>query len=188
LEDVESDLAKLRLVLEKNSQSAQDFKNIFEKVVELRTLSLENIKLNRDIEGELGHLSGWFKDAVEKINDLNERVDDIQKNSFEDIRLHLVQSEKSKNTANEFNQKLENAMKYLIKSSKDADIKVMDLSKKVELLIQAQSESFNPGQFIDIFYENVSQTKMLANRVEIIEDKINSIQTAVEKMISYIEQ
>ena len=79
-------------------------------------------------------------------------------------------------------------MKYLIKSAKDRDIKIIDLSKKVELLIQAQSESFNPGQFIDIFYENVSQTKMLSNRVEIIEDKINSIQNAVEKLISYVEQ
>ncbi len=188
LEDVESDLAKLRLSVEKNAQSAQDYKTLFEKVIELRTVGLESVKLNRDIETELGHLSGWFKDAVEKINDLNERVDDIQKNSFEDIRLHLVQSEKSKNAANEFNQKVENAMKYLIKSAKDRDIKIIDLSKKVELLIQAQSESFNPGQFIDIFYENVSQTKMLSNRVEIIEDKINSIQNAVEKLISYVEQ
>ena len=188
LEDVESDLAKLRLSVEKNGQSAQDYKSLFEKVIELRTVGLESVKLNRDIETELGHLSGWFKDAVEKINSLNERVDDIQKNSFEDIRLHLVQSEKSKNAANEFNQKVENAMKYLIKSAKDRDIKIIDLSKKVELLIQAQRESFNPGQFIDIFYENVSQTKMLSNRVEIMEDKINSIQNAVEKLISYVEQ
>ena len=55
-------------------------------------------------------------------------------------------------------------------------------------MAQAQAESFNPNQFIDIFYENMTQTKMLSNRVEIIEDKINNIQNCIEKLISYVEQ
>ena len=58
--------------------------------------------------------------------------------------------------------------------------KIADLSKKVELLVQNQNDGFNPAQFIDIFYENMTQTKMLSNRVEIIEDKINSITGVVE--------
>ncbi len=68
------------------------------------------------------------------------------------------------------------------------DEKIQELSRKLDLLTQAQAESFNPNQFIDIFYDNMTQTKMLSNRVEIIEDKINSIQGAVEKLISYVEQ
>lgn len=188
LEDVESDLAKIRVSIEKNAQNNDDFKSLFEKVIELRTVGLEGVKINRDVEAEIGHLSGWFRDTVEKINDLSERVEDIQKNSFEDIRLHLIQSEKSKNATQEFNLKVENALKYLIKTGKEKDLKINDLSRKVELLTQAQSERFNPAQFIDIFYENVSQTKMLSNRVEIIEDKINSIQNAVDKLLGYVEQ
>ena len=85
------------------------------------------------------------------------------------------------------NLKVENALKYLIKTGKEKDLKINDLSRKVELLTQARSERFNPAQFIDIFYENVSQTKMLSNRVEIIEDKINSIQNAVDKLLGYVE-
>ena len=56
--------------------------------------------------------------------------------------------------------------------------RLLDKSRKSEIL---------PLLF-DIFYENMTQTKMLSNRVEIIEDKINSIQNAVEKLIGYVEQ
>ncbi|MBQ8848136.1 MAG: hypothetical protein IJ003_04250 [Candidatus Gastranaerophilales bacterium] len=188
LEDVESDLAKIRLVIEKSVANSDEFKSLFEKVIELRTVGLENVKINRDVESELGHLSGWFKDAVIKIDDLAERVDDMQKIGFEDIKTRLIQSEKSKNTLNEFNAKIENSLKLLIKNSQAQDNKIVELNKKIELLAQAQSENFNPTQFIDIFYENMTQTKMLSNRVEIIEDKINSIQNSLEKLISYVEQ
>ena len=34
LEDVESDLAKMRLVIEKNASTNEEFKNLFEKVIE----------------------------------------------------------------------------------------------------------------------------------------------------------
>ena len=76
----------------------------------------------------------------------------------------------------------------MIKNSQAQDNKIVELNKKIELLTQAQSENFNPTQFIDIFYENMTQTKMLSNRVEIIEDKINSIQNSLEKLINYVEQ
>ena len=188
LEDVESDLAKIRLVIEKSVANSDEFKSLFEKVIELRTVGLENVKINRDVESELGHLSGWFKDAVIKIDDLAERVDDMQKIGFEDIKTRLIQSEKSKNTLNEFNAKIENSLKLLIKNSQAQDNKIVELNKKIELLAQAQSVNFTPTQFIDIFYENMTQTKMLSNRVEIIEDKINSIQNSLEKLISYVEQ
>ena len=107
---------------------------------------------------------------------------------FEDIKTRLLQSEKSKQNVLEFSAKIENALKHIIKNSQAQDAKIADLTKKVELLVQTQNENFNPAQFIDIFYENMTQTKMLSNRVEIIEDKINSIQNAVEKLISYVEQ
>ena len=88
----------------------------------------------------------------------------------------------------EFNAKIEKALRHIIKSAQIQDNKVDELSKKLELLTQAQNENFNPAQFIDIFYENMTQTKMLSNRVEIMEDKINSIQNAIEKLVSYVEQ
>ncbi len=187
LEDVESDLAKIRLNIEKHASNNEDFKNLFEKVIELRTVGLENVKINRDVESELSHLSGWFKDAVNKIDDLAEKVGDIQSVGFEDIRTRLIQSEKSKINTAEFNNKIENALKIMIRNAKVQDEKIAQLASKVDLLVQNQNEGFNPNQFIDIFYENMTQTKMLSNRVEIIEDKINSIQNAVEKLISYVE-
>ena len=188
LEDVESDLAKIKLSIEKNSASADDYKTLFEKVIELRTVGLENVKINRDTETEVGNLSGWLKDAVIKIDDLADRFEDLKNIGFEDIKTRLLQSEKSRASVMEFNGKLENALKHIIKSSQIQESKITELTKKVELLTQAQSENFNPAQFIDIFYENMTQTKMLSNRVEIIEDKINSIQNAVEKLIGYVEQ
>lgn len=188
LEDVESDLAKVKLTVEKSAANNEDFKTLFEKVVELRTVGLENVKINRDIEQELGHLSGWFKDTVNKIDELNDRIDNLQNIGFEDIKTRLYQSERSKANSAEFNSKLENTLKLLAKSSKTQDIKIEELNRKLEVMSQLQSEGFNPSQFIDIFYENMTQTKMLSNRVEIIEDKINSIQNSVEKLISYVEQ
>ncbi len=187
LEDIESDLAKIKLSVDKSISGNDDFRNLIEKTIELRTVALENVKINRDVEAELGHLAGWFKDAVNKIDDLTDKVEDIQNIGFEDIKERLIQSEKSR-THSEFNTKVENALKHLIKHSQNQDAKITELTKKIELMTQAQAESFNPSQFIDIFYENMTQTKMLSNRVEIIEDKINSIQSCVEKLISYVEQ
>ncbi len=188
LEDIESDLAKIKLSIEKNAANNEEVRNIFEKVVELRTVGLENVKINRDIETEIGNLSGWFKDIAVKVDDVAERIDALEQEGFEDIKTRLVQSEKSKRDVMEFNGKIENALKMLIKNAQNKDIKIAELNKKIELLSQTQNENFNPSQFIDIFYENMTQTKMLSNRVEIIENKMSSIQTVLEKLISYIEQ
>ena len=188
LEDVESDIANLRVALEKNTTNTDDIKNVFEKVIELRTVGLEGIKTTRDVEAQIGYLQGWLKDTVSKIDEIQDRLDNLQNNGFEDIKSRLVQSEKSKLNSIEFATNVENTLKILIKNSKMQDEKVQELSRKLDLLTQAQAESFNPNQFIDIFYDNMTQTKMLSNRVEIIEDKINSIQGAVEKLISYVEQ
>ncbi len=188
LEDVESDLAKVRVAIEKTLHYSDDLKLLYEKVIELRTVGLENVKINRDVETELGNISGWLRDTNSKIDDLAQNIEDVQKNSLQDIRSQLIQSERSKQGAGEFYNKIENVLKHIVKSGQNADLKIADLQKKLELMIQNQTETFNPSQFIDIFYENMTQTKILSNRVEIIEDKINSIQNAVEKLISYVEQ
>ncbi len=187
LEDVESDLAKIRLIIEKSTGSTDNFKNLFEKLVELRTVGLENVKINRDVETELGQISSWFKDTVDKLDDMQERLYDIQNTGFEDIKTRLIQSEKSKNATNEFSAKVESALKHLIKNTQMQENKITELTKKLEAMQEVQNDSFNPAQFIDIFYENMTQTKMLTNRVEIMEDKINSIQNAVNKLLSYVE-
>lgn len=188
LEDVESDLAKIRVAIEKGNHNTDDIKLLYEKVIELRTVGLENVKINRDTETELGNISGWLRDTNNKIDDLSQNVEDVQKNALQEIRSQLIQSEKSKKSAGEFYTRIENALKHIIKTNQSADSKIAELEKKVELIMQAQNDAFNPSQFIDIFYENMTQTKMLSNRVEIIEDKINSIQNALEKLISYVEQ
>ena len=188
LQDVESDIANLRLALDKGSLNNEEVKNVFEKVIELKTIGLENIKSSRDTETQLGYLQGWFKDTVAKIDEMQESLDNIQNNGFEDIKTRLIQSEKSKLNSIEFASRVENTLKLLIKNYRAQDEKINEFGKKLDLLTQAQAEGFNPSQFIDIFYDNMTQTKMLSNRVEIIEDKINSIQTAVEKLISYVEQ
>ena len=188
LEDVESDLAKIRVAIEKGNHNTDDIKLLYEKVIELRTVGLENVKINRDTETELGNISGWLRDTNNKIDDLSQNVEDVQKNALQEIRSQLIQSEKSKKSAGEFYTRIENALKHIIKTNQSSDSKIAELEKKVELIMQAQNDAFNPSQFIDIFYENMTQTKMLSNRVEIIEDKINSIQNALEKLISYVEQ
>jgi len=188
LEDIESDLAKIKLAIDKGATTNEEIRNIFEKIVELRTVGLENVKINRDVEIELGHLSGWCQDSVNKINDLAEKFDDLRNIGFEDIKTRLLQSEKSKASVIEFNGRIENALKHLVKHATNQDMKIAELNKKIELMAQAQSENFNPSQFIDIFYENMTQTKMLSNRVEIIEDKINAIQNSVEKLINYVDK
>ena len=119
---------------------------------------------------------------------MRETIDDIRNTGFEDIKTRLLQSEKSKLNSIEFASKVENTLKVLIKNSKVQEEQIQELSKKLDLLTQATAEGFNPNQFIEIFYDNMTQTKMLSNRVEIVEDKINSIQNAVEKLLSYVEQ
>jgi len=188
LEDIESDLTKIKIAIEKNASSADDFKTIFEKIIEIRTFGLENTKITRDMETEVGNLTGWCQDIATKLDGITDKVDDLQNNGFEDIKTRLVQSEKSKNFTVEFAAKVENALKHLIKNSTSQEAKVTELAKKVEVLSQTQQETFNPSQFIDIFYENMTQTKMLSNRIEILENKINTIQNCVEKLVSYVEQ
>lgn len=188
LEDIESDLTKICRSVEKNSISPDEFKSLVDKTLEVRSIGLENVKLNRDVEEELGHITGWCKDAVVKIDSLSERLDEIQNIGFADLKTRLVQSEKSKSDVQEQNRKIEQALKVLIKNARTKDENIAQLNKKVELLAKAQTESFNPTQFIDLFYENMTQTKMLSNRVEIVEDKINYIQNAVEKLLSYVEE
>lgn len=187
LEDVESDLAKVCYNIEKNTINPNDFKAAAEKIAEVRNLSVENVKLNRDTQTELGHLNGWCKDAVEKIEDVAHKLDDIQNIGFADLQTRLVQSEKSKHDVAEQNVKIENALKALIKNARAKDEQILKLNKRLEVMAKTQAEAFNPSQFIDIFYENMTQTKMLSNRVEIIEDKINNIQASIERLLSYVE-
>ena len=188
LEDIEADLAKIKLDVGKSLAAGENFQNIIEKMVEIRAIGAETAKSSRDLETQFGHLTGWFKDAVEKIDNIYTKIDDMENIGFQDIKTRIVQSEKSKATQKEFNAKVENALKHLIKYGQNNETKVDALSKKVELMSQTQAENFNPSQFIDIFYENMTQTKILANRVEIIEDKMNAIQGCVEKLLSYVEQ
>ena len=166
----------------------ETLQNLIEKIVEIRAISAETSKSNRDLETQFGHLTGWFKDATEKIDDINTRLEDMQNIGFQDIKTRIVQSEKSKASISEFNAKAENALKHIIKYHQANEVQMETLNKKLELLGQTQAESFNPSQFIDIFYENMTQTKMLANRIEIIEDKMNNIQNCIEKLLSYVEQ
>ena len=188
LEDAESDMSKIQLALEKHVATSVETKHIQEKMAELKNHILENNKLNHDIEVELGNYSGWMKDLTKKIDDISQKVEGAQGANMEEISTRLVQSEKSRINSAEFNTKMENGLKSIYKNIKNQGEQIDQLTRKVEFLAQTQNENFNPSQFIDIFYDNMTQTKMLSNRVEIMEDKIGYIQEAVEKLLSYVEQ
>ena len=67
-------------------------------------------------------------------------------------------------------------------------MRLEELDEKISLILQKQSEGFDVKSFIDLFYDNTSQTKSLASRVEGIESKLNSISKNIERIISYIDE
>ena len=162
--DLEADLAKMRLSLEKSSKNiGADFQNI----------------------------GGWLKNTNARLENLSKVMDVVSKKiehteklGLEGITSKLVQSEKDYGAP----QRVEEALAGVQKKYKIQEMRLEELDEKISLILQKQSEGFDVKSFIDLFYDNTSQTKSLASRVESIESKLNNISKNIERIISYIDE
>ena len=175
LQDVESDIAKLRLTIEKNLKG-DNYKEFINRLIELKNINIENNKLNHTLEGQMNHLNNWFKSAAQKLEGLSQQIENAEKMSMEEIKARLVRSEKSAEGT-----KIDEATRRQISYLEDLD-------EKLNVLIQRQQDGFDPNSFIDVTYENMKQTKELAGRMDEMEVKIDKIQGYMEKIVAYIEE
>lgn len=175
LQDVESDIAKLRLSIEKNLKG-DNYKEFISRLIELKNINIENNKLNHNIEGQMTHLGGWLKATSQRLETLSQKVENAERMSMEEIKTRLIRSEKSHDGA-----KIEEVSKKQISYLEDLD-------EKLNLIMQKQNNGFDPTSFIDVTYENMQQTKELSSRMDELEVKIDKIQGYMEKIIAYIEE
>ena len=175
LQDVESDIAKLRLSIEKNLKG-DNYKEFINRLIELKNINIENNKLNHTLEGQLSHMGGWLKSASQKLDGLSQQVENAERMSMEEIKTRLIRSEKSPDSAR------------IEESSKKQISYLEDLDEKLNLLLQKQGSEFDPASFIDVTYENMKQTKELSGRMDDLEVKIDKIQGYMEKIVAYIEE
>ncbi len=175
LQDVESDIAKLRLTIEKNLKG-DNYKEFINRLIELKNINIENNKLNHALEGQMSHLNNWFKSAAQKLEGLSEQIENAEKMNMEEIKTRLIRSEKSPDGG-----KIEEATRRQISYLEDLD-------EKLNVLLQRQQDGFDPNSFIDVTYENMKQTKELASRMDEMEVKIDKIQGYMEKIVAYIEE
>ena len=175
LQDVESDIAKLRLTIERNLKG-DNYKEFINRLIELKNINIENNKLNHTLEGQMSHLNGWFKSTSQKLETLTQQIENAERMSMEEIKTRLIRSEKSPDGA-----KIEEVSKRQFSYLEDLD-------EKLNVLLQRQTSEFDPTSFIDVTYENMKQTKELSSRMDELEVKIDKIQGYMEKIIAYIEE
>jgi len=164
MSDLEADLAKLRLSLEKSHKNiGADFQNI---------------------GGWLRNTNARLDNLTKALDVLSKRIEHAEKLNLEGMTAKLVQSEKDYSAP----QRLEEALAGIQKKYKIQEMRLEELDEKISLILQKQSEGFDVKSFIDLFYDNTSQTKSLASRVDGIETKLGSISKNIEKIISYIDE
>lgn len=164
MSDLEADLAKLRLSFEKS---------------------------NKNIGADFQNIGGWLKNTNSRLENLSnmvgmlsKKMENTEKFNVEEVKSRLVQSERDYAAP----QKIEEALNGVYKKYKIQEMRLEELDEKISLLLQKQSEGFDVKSFIDLFYDNTTQTKSLASRVDSIESKLNSISKNIEKIISYIDE
>ncbi len=162
--DLEADLAKLRLSLEKS---------------------------NKNIGADFQNIGGWLKNTNSRLDGLarlidavSKKIDNNEKSGIDEIKTRLIQSERDYAAP----QKIEEALAAVQKKYKIQEMRLEELDEKISLILQKQSEGFDVKSFIDLFYDNTTQTKSLASRVEGIENKLNSMSKNIERIISYIDE
>lgn len=162
--DLEADLAKLRLSFEKS---------------------------NKNIGADFQNIGGWLKNTNSRLENLSnmvgmlsKKIENTEKFNVEEVKSRLVQSERDYAVP----QKIEEALNGVYKKYKIQEMRLEELDEKISLLLQKQSEGFDVKSFIDLFYDNTTQTKSLASRVDNIESKLNNISKNIEKIISYIDE
>ncbi len=164
MSDLEADLAKLRLSFEKS---------------------------NKNIGADFQNIGGWLKNTNARLENLSnmvgmlsKKIENTEKLNLEEVKTRLVQNERDYVAP----QKIEEALNGVYKKYKIQEMRLDELNEKISLILQKQSEGFDVKSFIDLFYDNTTQTKSLASRVDGIENKLNNISKNLEKIISYIDE
>jgi hypothetical protein len=181
LKDVESDIAKLRLVLEKGGNS-----EVVKSLATLKSVISDNMKINQNVDQQLSYVNNWLRAAAKTMEILAHKVDKIEKLSQEEIKARLLQAEQTRGGLNQ--DKLDGITANLVKKYKIQEMRLDNIDEKITSLLQKHGEEPDMKSFIDIFYESISQTKSLTTRVENIENQLASLQKNMEKIISYIEE
>ena len=158
---------------------------------DLAKLRLSFEKSNKNIGADFQNIGGWLKNTNSRLENLSnmvgmlsKKMENTEKFNVEEVKSRLVQSERDYAAP----QKIEEALNGVYKKYKIQEMRLEELDEKISLLLQKQSEGFDVKSFIDLFYDNTTQTKSLASRVDSIESKLNSISKNIEKIISYIDE
>lgn len=179
LADVESDIAKIRLNLEKNNKLT-NFKEFAARLVELKNINLENAKISRVIGSDIMRFDSWLKNATAKIDLLAAKIEKSEKIKMEDLKTRLIQSEKNQAMP----QKLEEAIMAIYKKYRVQETKIEDMINKMEAFAQKQSDTFDIKEFIDLFYDNTKKQDNLISRMDGLEDKMDYMQAKIDHIIS----
>ena len=177
--DIESDIAKIRLGLEKNNKLT-NFKEFASRLVELKNINLENAKISRVIGADIMRFDGWLKNTTAKIEVLAAKIDKSEKIKMEDLKSRLIQTEKNQSMP----QKLEEAIMSIYKKYRSQETKIDDLINKIENLNQKQTDHFDVREFIDVIYDTTKKQENLISRMDNIEDKMDLIQAKIDHIIS----
>ena len=179
LADIESDIAKIRLNLEKNNKLT-NFKEFAARLVELKNINLENAKISRVIGSDIMRFDSWLKNATAKIDLLAAKIEKSEKIKMEDLKTRLIQSEKNQAMP----QKLEEAIMAIYKKYRVQETKIEDMINKMEAFTQKQSDTFDIKEFIDLFYDNTKKQDNLISRMDGLEDKMDYMQAKIDHIIS----
>ena len=177
--DVESDMAKIRLGLEKNNKLT-NFKEFASRLVELKNINLENAKISRVIGADIMRFDGWLKNTTAKIEVLAAKIDKSEKIKMEDLKSRLIQTEKSQAMP----QKIEEVVMSIYKKYRSQETKIDDLLNKIDNLNQKQTDHFDVREFIDVIYDTTKKQESLISRMDNIEDKMDLIQAKIDHIIS----
>ncbi len=177
INDMASDIAKIRVGIEKSDKLA-NFKEFASRLVELKNINLENAKISRVIGSDILRFDTWLKNTTAKIDLLTSKIDKSEKIKMDDLKARLA-NEKGQSPS-----KMEETLLSVYKKYRVQETKMDDISSKIEMLFQRQTEAFDIKEFIDLFYDNMKKQEDLISRMDGLEDKMDLIQTKIDHIIS----
>ena len=182
---------KLNDILNQASKKVDDTYSMSDLEADLAKLRLSVEKSNKNIGTDFQNIGGWLKNTNSRLENLSnmvgmlsKKIENTEKLGLEEVKTRLVQSERDYVAP----QKIEETLNGVYKKYKIQEMRLEELDEKISLILQKQSEGFDVKSFIDLFYDNTTQTKSLASRVDNIENKLNTISKNIEKIISYIDE
>lgn len=182
---------KLNDILNKAAKKTDDSYSMSDLEADLAKLRLSVEKSNKNIGADFQNIGGWLKNTNSRLENLSnmvgmlsKKIENTEKLGLEEVKTRLVQSERDHVAP----QKIEEALNGVYKKYKIQEMRLDEINEKMTSILQKQSEGFDVKSFIDLFYDNTTQTKSLASRVDNIENKLNTISKNIEKIISYIDE